>query len=361
MSKDNLDFTEEEIQEQLELLGYKNIPKHRLREFKHDLDELIQQEEWKSLTSPTQMNSTKTHTDTCRPSPPAYTKEKISHSHFEECGEGFFINAGQAYHDRQVLTTCQNRDYRWQWGLSDSYAQHSVASKVQLPPGAPSRLQVEPDPDDTLHPLTDSYTSSPDTHGRSFIKRKVLRKHKGQTLVCDESVYSEDSVSCLEDRLAELRLSPSAQREFESENEDVSSPSETLSSEAEGISMSAFESYFRGMTRSHSDGDIRPKPKSFIRPVMNPQTVKKTDPVAKYFHYKQLWEMFKLPGETDRRVLRREIKEQLAYQPPPPKPRRVYVPNTYTVPTEKKRSALRWEIRNDLANGLLPHKFSYRF
>ncbi|XP_065808462.1 aspartic and glutamic acid-rich protein isoform X2 [Labrus bergylta] len=174
-----------------------------------------------------------------------------------------------------------------------------------------------------------------------------------------EGNLRQKKVSCLEDRLAELRLSPSAQREFESENEDVSSPSETLSSEAEGISMSAFESYFRGMTRSHSDGDIRPKPKSFIRPVMNPQTVKKTDPVAKYFHYKQLWEMFKLPGETDRRVLRREIK--LAYQPPPPKPRRVYVPNTYTVPTEKKRSALRWEIRNDLANGLLPHKFSYRF
>lgn len=31
---DNLDFSEEEIQEQLALLGYKNIPKHRLREFK---------------------------------------------------------------------------------------------------------------------------------------------------------------------------------------------------------------------------------------------------------------------------------------------------------------------------------------
>lgn len=55
-----------------------------------------------------------------------------------------------------------------------------------------------------------------------------------------------------------------------------------------------------------------------------------------------------------------EIKEQLAYQPPAPKPRRVFVPNSYVVPTEKKRSALRWEIRNDLANGLLPHRFSYR-
>ncbi|XP_044045490.1 hydrolethalus syndrome protein 1 isoform X2 [Siniperca chuatsi] len=361
---DNLDFSEEEIQEQLAILGYKNIPKHRLREFKQDLDELIQHGEWKRLASPTQIDAAKFQTATSQPSPPAYTKEKVSQCHFEDSGEGFFLHAGKADYNRQVLTTCQNRDYGRQQGRCDSYAQHSVAPKLQLPPGAPSRLQVEPDPDDTLHPpLTDSYTSTPDTQERRFIKRKVLRKHKGQSLVCDESVYSEDSdaASCLEERLAELHLPSAAQRDLETENEDVTSQSDTQSSESEGISLSAFESYIRGMTRARSEGDLRPKPKSFIRPVMSQQTVKKTDPVAKYFQYKQLWEMFKLPGEKDRRDLRWEIKERLAYQPPPPKPRRVYVPNTYTVPTEKKRSALRWEIRNDLANGLLPHKFSYRF
>lgn len=31
---DNFDFTEEEIEEQLALLGYRNIPKHRLSAFK---------------------------------------------------------------------------------------------------------------------------------------------------------------------------------------------------------------------------------------------------------------------------------------------------------------------------------------
>lgn len=31
---DNLAFTEDEIQDQLVLLGYENIPKHRLSEFK---------------------------------------------------------------------------------------------------------------------------------------------------------------------------------------------------------------------------------------------------------------------------------------------------------------------------------------
>ncbi|XP_034756968.1 ABC transporter F family member 4 isoform X2 [Etheostoma cragini] len=167
----------------------------------------------------------------------------------------------------------------------------------------------------------------------------------------------KDAASCLEERLADLQLSSSAPRDYETEHGDAASQSDTRTSGT----FSAFESYVRGMTRSQSDGDLRPKPKSFIRPVMSQQTIKKTDPVAKYFQYKQLWEMFKLPGEKDRRDLRWEIRERLAYQPPPPKPRRVYVPNTYIVPTEKKRSALRWEVRNHLANGLPPHTFSQQF
>ncbi|KAJ4944428.1 hypothetical protein JOQ06_012972 [Pogonophryne albipinna] len=316
---DYLDFSEEEIQQQLAALGYKNIPKHRLREFKQDLDELVRHGEWKTLAPSPQMNPS-----TSQPSPPAFTKEKVSNCHFKGSRERFFLHPGQAEHERQVLTTCENRDPRQ--GCSDSYAQHSVSLNPRRPAGPPGRLQEEEDPDETLHPpLTDSLSSTPDSHRGHFIKRKVLRKHKGQSLVCDESIYSEDSdaASFLEERLANLRLSP-------------------------------------GMTRAKSDGDLRPKPKSFIRPVMSQQTIKKTDPVAKYFQYKQLWEMFKLPGESDRRAIRMEIKEQLAYQPPAPKPRRVFVPNSYVVPTEKKRSALRWEIRNDLANGLLPHRFSYR-
>ena len=31
------------------------------------------------------------------------------------------------------------------------------------------------------------------------------------------------------------------------------------------------------------------------------------------------------------------------------RPQRNYVPNNYAVPTEKKRQALRWEVRSNLA------------
>ncbi|KFP97563.1 Hydrolethalus syndrome protein 1, partial [Leptosomus discolor] len=58
-----------------------------------------------------------------------------------------------------------------------------------------------------------------------------------------------------------------------------------------------------------------------------------------------------------RHEVRWEIRERMLCQPQPPaRPRHLHVPNPYAVPTEKKRAALRWEVRWDLAKGLLPRK-----
>ncbi|XP_068177188.1 dentin sialophosphoprotein [Antennarius striatus] len=575
---DNLDFSEGEIREQLAILGYEHIPDYRLREFKRDLDELIRCGDWKRMT-------TKCPPAATRPSPPAYTKEKVSLASFNDSGRGFFLHGGHTTPDRQF----------------DSYARHSVAPKLHPLPGAPGRLPVEPYLDETIpSPLSESYTSTPDTRGRRFMRRKVLRKVEGRSVVCDESVYSgesgatmyrmfndnnsgsssvwsdgeeeeeeeeveierlvrdEDSVQVEEepevdeknlsggggggsseeddeddacespalslmtsgygtirpeepdggDGRTERRLTEfdqdsrgdlsETQDEDEEEDErslcslgtfDVGPPAcqlsvstetddditgrrsgevrdqeeeeqipsengavgraldewrgavgggrstfdesrwtdgeeeepeederresshgegvkfidsrqefswmtyeqmcggwegnlrpkkdttsvlgerlealhlssarreaelrdgDTHSDESDSLSRISFESRMTGMT-----GGQRDKPKSFIRPLI--QSSRKTDPVAKYFHYKQFWEMFKPPGEADRSAVRQELKERLEYQPPPPKPRRVLVPNSYVIPTEKKRSALRWQVRNDLANGLVPYKFS---
>lgn len=64
---------------------------------------------------------------------------------------------------------------------------------------------------------------------------------------CSGCCLFADAASCLEERLAELHLSTTAQRDFEMENEDETGQSDSQSSETEGISMSAFESYIRGM------------------------------------------------------------------------------------------------------------------
>ncbi|KAL6469201.1 hypothetical protein MHYP_G00227250 [Metynnis hypsauchen] len=366
---ENLDFSEEEIEQQLAALGYTNITKERLLEFKRDLDLLISHEKSKSQTS-AEWSSPKSQSCVSK-SPPVITKEKVQ---VHSVGSSYYMYShnGAADQQRPVLTSTFHEDSHenvMNPGPYDSYIKHSMAPRYTRPSTAPNRLEVEEAPSEIYHSVLDSsQTVSPDrelhTNAKPAMKRKVLRKQRGQSQVCDESTYSEDSdpISELEQRLDHLRVSAShGRRELDSESEETGSYSDRHSSTTEELP-SAFQAYIKGMTRSRSESDIRPRPKSFIRPVMDhPHTrnLKKTDPVAKYFQYKQNWEMFKPPGEKSRKALHWAIREQLMYQPPPPKPQRTYVPNTYVVPTEKKRSALRWEIRHDLANGIIPTKITY--
>ncbi|ROL44781.1 Hydrolethalus syndrome protein 1 [Anabarilius grahami] len=157
------------------------------------------------------------------------------------------------------------------------------------------------------------------------------------------------TVSELEERLDHMRIGAS-RVQYDSESDETGSYSDRSSSVTEERP-SAFREYIKGMILFTV---IRP---NFDHP--HTRNLKKTDPVAKYFQYKQDWETFKPPGEKSRKELHWAIREQLMYQPPPPRPQKTYFPNSYVVPTEKKRSALRWEIRHDLAHGIIPTKISY--
>ncbi|KAM9461536.1 centriolar and ciliogenesis-associated protein HYSL1 [Clarias gariepinus] len=368
---ENLDFSEEEIQEQLALLGYENITKQRLREFKQDLDLLILHEKSKSSTS-AEWSSPKSHNSSCK-SPPAFIKEKVQVAGAASKYSCVFSGNSAADQHRRVLTSTFNDENfdSLNLGPNDSYIKHSVTPRYLRPSTAPNRIEVQEKPAsshiyNSVLREREAVRAQRDLHtnAKPALKRKVLRKHRGHSWVCDESTCSEDTepVSELEQRLEQLQVSaPHEQCESYSESEDTSGYSDRHSSATEELP-TAFQVYLQDMTRSRSENDIRPCPKSFIRPVMDhPHTrnLKKTDPVAKYFQYKQEWEMFKPPGEKRRKELHWAIREQLAYQPPPPKPQRTYVPNTYVVPTEKKRSALRWEVRYDLANGIIPAKTHY--
>uniref|UniRef100_A0A8B9LWY0 HYLS1 centriolar and ciliogenesis associated n=1 Tax=Accipiter nisus TaxID=211598 RepID=A0A8B9LWY0_9AVES len=221
------------------------------------------------------------------------------------------------------------------------------------------------DGEDRAHPHDDPYaknslvlggqpslpTFSEDRRGtrRLVMKRKVLRhRPDGGVEVSDESVTSEVES---EAEVWSLRQETLQRR---------TSPEDSISEgEIETSSSSLDESPRRRSSPASQYAAVAGQPKSFIPPQFEPlgRNRGKTDPVAKYFEYKREWEKFRIPGEDRRQELRWGIREQMLCQPElPVKPRRPAVPNTYTVPTEKKRAALRWEVRWDLANGLLPRK-----
>lgn len=192
---------------------------------------------------------------------------------------------------------------------------------------------------------------------KPVMKRKVLRRRPdGEVEVTDESVISEqDSVSPsdLSQRMLKLNLRPDTE-ESEEECELTSSPE----SEMPYSWKTSEES--RSMASSKQDLIMAAHPKSFILPKLDQlsQNRMKTDRVARYLEHKHDWESLRLPGEDLRKGVRWSIREQMLYKTEfPSRVRPVYSPNNYLVPTEKKRSALRWGIRCDLAKGVIPKNF----
>ncbi|NXS36365.1 HYLS1 protein, partial [Pomatostomus ruficeps] len=54
--------------------------------------------------------------------------------------------------------------------------------------------------------------------------------------------------------------------------------------------------------------------------------------------------------------LRWAVRRQMLQPGLPCRPQKRLVPNTYVVPTMKKRTSLRWGVRWDMAHGLMPRR-----
>ncbi|MFT7802267.1 hydrolethalus syndrome protein 1 [Arapaima gigas] len=197
---------------------------------------------------------------------------------------------------------------------------------------------------------------SPETQGGAsrhlVLKQKFTRKRAGRSRTSRELVLGTESLSGLEEQLEGLRVS-------ESRQSDDSSSSDTA--------LSSGRFYSDDSYRSHTRNSIPARPKSFIYPQFehpHNRNLKKTDPVAKYFKYKQHWETFKAPGENKWTELRKEIRVLTCFYTftlQNLRRRCQSVTKTTVVPTEKKRLALRWKVRHDLANGVMPAKITYPF
>ncbi|KAL5463222.1 hypothetical protein EMCRGX_G032101 [Ephydatia muelleri] len=109
----------------------------------------------------------------------------------------------------------------------------------------------------------------------------------------------------------------------------------------------------RALSAPLSDEALKEKHccRSFIRPLTTHphlRGIRKCDPVNRYHEFRQMWEMYRAPEEQPRNKLRWHIREQLLQQDAPPflPSKQPYQSNDFVVPTDKKRSALQWEIRH---------------
>ncbi|CAF1467797.1 unnamed protein product [Adineta ricciae] len=210
--------------------------------------------------------------------------------------------------------------------------------------------------DETNTPTISSYHHQPrindddnrsDTSSQRIIKRKVLRHYNGRATVCDE--LRSETGSVLDSRdVSYLHDLPIQQKQIRRRNESASD----------------IDHYSTYSDDVRSTSSVLPV-KSFIRPsTASTASLRRSrsfsnnriDTVQLHAYYQQQWAAQRAPGEKSHQGLRWAIRDQLLQKDVPAKRKSVPRVNNYVVPTTKKRSALRWNVRFSLANGLQPSK-----
>lgn len=340
-------LSELEVREQLEALGYHNFSPEKIKQITKDLADYLADEGLLTDTTDPSFVSDSTPQD----SPARGTSRQPLHD----------IPGPSHYHQQHYV----------RYGHPDITGKENHSKR--FPDGGETRAYYDTsftstNADETLY--SEDGKSSPRVHPNAkpkpFIKRKVVRKRNGRSQVFDESVTeSESDLSYINDRLADLRL-PLRGEELQDE-EDADSEASTVTDQMQHRRRPKSSSRWSDGASSSSIERYSSQPlKSFIRPTSAPpkwKHDKKTDPVTRHQMYAAQWKTIKAPGERSHKGLRWHIREQMLYKDDIVLPRhnpRIYVPNNYEVPTEKKRQALRWAVRNSLANREMPYS-SFKF
>ncbi|XP_053327320.1 centriolar and ciliogenesis-associated protein HYLS1 [Spea bombifrons] len=256
-----LEVSDEDVQRELSLLGYPQVPRHRILQFKKDLEHLMRKGVEIGAHSPQVKENV----------PPAVPEPHASWDHLSAWATSPSPSSQECFSQPRA-----------KHGSQDPYSKYSVSA-------GGNRSGVQP------------------------LTRKVLRRNgDGQTRVSDESFVCSDI----------------------SEDRDTLVASEESSVPHTADSTKSF---------------IRPPPHSLLD-----RYRQRSDPVGRYHEYKQSWDALQGALEQSRKELRRGIREQMMSAPPQPLPRSLPAPNTYVVPTDKKRYGLRWAVRRDMVNGVVP-------
>lgn len=388
---DNLQFSDEEIKRQLSALGYYGVSDAKMKQFKQDLHKLIEHDNsssgcsWytdASMTSDSDFgyaggssensgmsNQKRMNSQLSRFQPhlnvkgvasnepsssnvdkDEVTKSKPNRNHtvstttpdFDLAEETDCTLAEEVDLSNAVDHDTSNVDTKLLNTSNPDVTQNSCVSKTP-PTTCSTSIRV----DDTDASISRVSPEPTPLSGRVVKKRKVLRKQiDGTPRVFDESLVEDVHGGRGRFRLHDLSVDDSDPRLLHNiTNESIQLPPRPHTAKPS----------FRRFPQL--DGLMKPnQPPSFIRsntsdPHM--RNIRKVDPVNKYHKYKELWTSVKAPGEKSHKELRWEVKAQMMYkEEPAPKPQRVYVPNSYVVPTSKKRSALRWEVRHAMERGL---------
>ncbi|CAL1531240.1 unnamed protein product [Lymnaea stagnalis] len=324
-----MEFTDNEIREELARLGYKDVPEEKLAEFKKDLIKLINTE--RSKSNSLNSSSDEVQYDNRAPS----TQQKInssSHKGNDRNNQGSPL-AGTSYkEDWQYRGGRGETSYK---SLMDrgnrptyprSYSLYEMPIDIQ---------RIETPPQDVNNCLDVDQCSEAESETTKNLKRKICRKTSSGERVVDES-FSSSGVAGIYEIYEKIK----------------------------NLAMRDCEC---GKTRSMSTVSDPPyrikgvnKNPSVIKMGEPPHTrnLTRTVPFKRHQMYQKMWKAQPAIGDDFRHRMRKEVHSKMLQKDDIKVFHKVFVPNPYVVPTEKPRYDLRWSVRK--ANALYempPHGF----
>ncbi|CAF3201307.1 unnamed protein product [Rotaria socialis] len=290
-------FSLEEIRRELGRLGYEGLSKQTLLKFQNDLDELAQKEKRQDLFE------------------------------VKKSGSRLQSNVDFTIHQPSPSDNEYNRN-------DDD---NESLDETNTPTISSFHYRPKLNEDD----------NQSDTSSQKVIKRKVLRHYNGRPTVCDESRSETGSVLDSRDSsyLNDLNYKQKRGRRRIESASDIDNQSTFSEDTRSTLSIHPVKSFIRPSTASTAS--LR-RSRSF--------SSSHVDSVQLYSYYRQQWASQRAPGEKSHQSLRWAVRDQLLQKDVPVKRKSMPRVNNYVVPTSKKRSALRWNIRYSLANGLQPSR-----
>lgn len=369
------EFSEDEIREQLEALGYQGVPHHRLAEFKRDLEQLVRHERSRNHSLSTTQDSylysqaQSDSSDAFDSRVPRYPPQQVynpaqrpghnvtTHSHAKYGKENqmthpaveSYTKHSFAVDDRQYkqFERVPRQEMRERRGIDvKPRREFSTGGGSSYPRTAYEEEEEETDSTSQAD-YSYEYANSTTSSERKMMKRKVLRKRNGEAVIDESITESEpDDMRAVRDRLQHLPIR---------EEDDTSETGSDTSSVRERYPRRPYSARDWIPPRS-VDGDAYPKSVIWTaKEHPHTKNIKRSDPVSRHQQFKQAWQKQKAPGEKQHKGLRWNVREMMLYHDEVvKKPQRVFVPNSYVVPTSKQRKSLRWQVRTDMAQGAMP-------
>jgi len=328
-----MDFSDEEIREELARLGYDNVPADKLCEFKKDLLKLIESERSKNNS----LNSSFLSEN-------KYPEETTDHNEGQESIQGDFTNHGNQWIQQQNQGQETDAEENNCNGI-ESEEEEIIVSKPKVP-GAYSLYELPLELDKKRKNKSAKQNTSNnmdykplDCSSSRVVKRKTCRMMVDGARRVDESFTSDETDGMFE---VYEKIKSMAMRDCECDKKKHSSGSSEEPPYRLRISKkNSFPSVIHKSVPPHD------------------RFKKAALPFEKNRYYQQMWKAHAIPGETTYDKLCKKIhmkmmkKDEIKLDP------KIYVPNNYVIPSEKNRKALRWRIRHALERFEIPEHGLY--